>query len=205
MSTRGKRFGQVIAGVVVGLGLAEAAFWVRDDGAFPHVAFYVSDDTLGARLQPNASQRIAFGGNPTTTITTNAKGYRGPDWPAPAANQGKSEILVVGDSQVYGLGVEHDATFSSVLATEAKRVVLNGTSSVLYATIGDLVDPDRLPRAFGLFYTINSVCGLIVPLVFGLIGDLFSVSASIAICGILAFATLPLCLLLARALPRMHN
>lgn len=84
-------------------------------------------------------------------------------------------------------------------------VALNGTSSVLYATIGDVVDPDRLPRAFGLFYTINSVCGLLVPLVFGLIGDLFSVSASIAICGILAFATLPLCLLLARALPRTHN
>jgi len=30
-------------------------------------------------------------------------------------------------------------------------------------------------------------------------------SVSIAICGILAFATLPLCLLLARALPRTHN
>ncbi len=84
-------------------------------------------------------------------------------------------------------------------------IALNGTSSVLYATIGDVVDPDRLPRAFGLFYTINSVCGLIVPLVFGLIGDLFSVSASIAICGVLAFATLPLCFLLARALPRTHN
>ncbi|MCX7137725.1 MAG: MFS transporter [Proteobacteria bacterium] len=84
-------------------------------------------------------------------------------------------------------------------------IALNGTSSVLYATIGDLVDPDRLPRAFGLFYTINSVCGLIVPLVFGLIGDLFSVSVSIAICGILAFATLPLCIPLARALHPTHN
>jgi MFS family permease len=81
-------------------------------------------------------------------------------------------------------------------------IALNGTSSVLYATIGDVIDPDRLPRAFGLFYTINSVCGLIVPLVFGYIGDALGVSTSIAICGLLAFATLPLCLLLARALPR---
>jgi MFS family permease len=54
-------------------------------------------------------------------------------------------------------------------------IALNGTSSVLYATIGDVIDPDRLPRAFGLFYTINSVCGLIVPLVFGYIGDAFGV------------------------------
>jgi len=81
-------------------------------------------------------------------------------------------------------------------------IALNGTSSVLYATIGDVIDPDRLPRAFGLFYTINSVCGLIVPLVFGYIGDAFSVATSIAICGALAFATLPLCYMLARALPR---
>ncbi len=79
-------------------------------------------------------------------------------------------------------------------------IALNGTSSVLYATIGDVVDPDRLPRAFGLFYTVNSVCGLIVPLVFGLIGDAFGVSSSIALCGLLAFATLPLCLTLKRAL-----
>lgn len=81
-------------------------------------------------------------------------------------------------------------------------IALNGTSSVLYATIGDVIDPDRLPRAFGLFYTINSVCGLIVPLVFGYIGDTLGISSSIAICGFLAFLTLPLCYLLARALPR---
>ena len=79
-------------------------------------------------------------------------------------------------------------------------VALNGTSSVLYATIGDVIDKDRLPRVFGLFYTINSVCGLIVPLVFGLIGDAFGVALSIAICGLLAFATLPLCIVLKRAL-----
>jgi MFS family permease len=84
-------------------------------------------------------------------------------------------------------------------------IALNGTSSVLYATIGDVVDPDRLPRAFGLFYTLNSVCGLIVPLVFGYIGDAFGVELSIAICGVLAFATLPLCFTLARALRPADN
>jgi FSR family fosmidomycin resistance protein-like MFS transporter len=84
-------------------------------------------------------------------------------------------------------------------------IALNGTSSVLYATIGDVVDKDRLPRAFGLFYTINSVCGLIVPLLFGVIGDMFSVSTAIAICGLLAFATLPLCLMLKRALHPAHR
>ena len=79
-------------------------------------------------------------------------------------------------------------------------VALNGTSSVLYATIGDLVEKDRLPRVFGLFYTINSVCGLIVPLAFGVIGDALGVATSIALLGLLAFVTLPLCLMLKPAL-----
>lgn len=79
-------------------------------------------------------------------------------------------------------------------------VALNGTSSVLYATIGDLVDEDRLPRAFGLFYTIGSICGLVSPLAFGAIGDALGISASIALIGVLVFLTLPLCLMLKPAL-----
>ncbi len=79
-------------------------------------------------------------------------------------------------------------------------VALNGTSSVLYATVGDLVEPDRLPRAFGLFYTINSACGLVVPLAFGVIGDALGITTSIAILGLLPFATLPLCVMLRPAL-----
>ena len=94
---------------------------------------------------------------------------------------------------------------AAYLALPLLGIALNGTSSVLYATIGDVIDPDRLPRAFGLFYTINSVCGLIVPLVFGVIGDTFGVAASIAICGLLAFTTLPLCYTLARALGHQHK
>ena len=79
-------------------------------------------------------------------------------------------------------------------------VALNGTSSVLYATIGDLVEQDRLPRVFGLFYTISSVCSLIVPLLFGAVGDVIGITATIALIGMLVFLTLPLCLILKPAL-----
>lgn len=79
-------------------------------------------------------------------------------------------------------------------------VALNGTSSVLYATIGDLVEKDRLPRAFGLFYTLGAICGLASPLAFGVIGDALGVSTSIVLIGLLAFVTLPLCLMLKPAL-----
>jgi len=73
-------------------------------------------------------------------------------------------------------------------------VVLQGTSSVLYATIGDLVEEDRLPRAFGLFYTVGSLCGIAAPLVYGMIGDLAGVQNAILVLGCAVLLTLPLCL-----------
>jgi len=75
-------------------------------------------------------------------------------------------------------------------------VVLNGTSSVLYATVGDFVEQDRLPRAFGFFYTLGSLCGIAAPLGYGLIGDLYGVETSIAIIGVAIFLTVPLAVLL---------
>ena len=75
-------------------------------------------------------------------------------------------------------------------------VVVNGTSSVLYATVGDFVEQDRLPRAFGLFYTLGSLCGIAAPLGYGLIGDRYGVETSIAIIGIAIFLTVPLAMLL---------
>lgn len=75
-------------------------------------------------------------------------------------------------------------------------IVLQGTSSVLYATIGDLVEQERLPRAFGLFYTLGSTCGIAAPLAYGLAGDHFGVGSAIALMGLAIFVTLPLCAVL---------
>ena len=79
-------------------------------------------------------------------------------------------------------------------------VVLQGTSSVLYATIGDLVDKERLPRAFGFFYTLGSLCGIAAPLGYGLLGDTAGVENAIAVIGIAVLLTLPLCLALRPAM-----
>lgn len=75
-------------------------------------------------------------------------------------------------------------------------IVLQGTSSVLYATIGDLVEQARLPRAFGLFYTLGSTCGIAAPLGYGLAGDHFGVANALALMGIAVLLTLPLCAVL---------
>ena len=89
---------------------------------------------------------------------------------------------------------------AAFLLLPAIGVVLQGTSSVLYATTGDLVDQDRLPRAFGLIYTLGSICGIAAPLGYGLTGDLFGVTSAIALMGIAIFITLPLCAMLRPAI-----
>ncbi|MBX3650992.1 MAG: MFS transporter [Burkholderiales bacterium] len=79
-------------------------------------------------------------------------------------------------------------------------VVLQGTSSVLYATTGDLVEQERLSRAFGLIYTLGSVCGIAAPLGYGLAGDHFGITSAITLMGLAIFLTLPLCVMLRPAI-----
>lgn len=79
-------------------------------------------------------------------------------------------------------------------------VVLQGTSSVLYATIGDLVDRERLPRTFALFYTVGSLCGIAAPLGYGLLGDMSGVETSLGVIGLAVLLTVPLCAVLRPAL-----
>lgn len=113
---------KVLLGVTLGLVIAEVAFNLRDHGAFPHVNFYTEDAELGVTLLPNASMQLQVAGtNPVTTAATNSRGFRTPEWPQPA----DGEVLVVGDSQVFGLGVEENETFSAKLQEALKHTVLN--------------------------------------------------------------------------------
>lgn len=75
-------------------------------------------------------------------------------------------------------------------------IALNGTSSVLYGTVGDFVEPTRQSRAFGLFYTLGIGAGATAPLVAGLLSDVWGVGATLTVLGGLAFLTLPLCRIL---------
>jgi predicted MFS family arabinose efflux permease len=80
-------------------------------------------------------------------------------------------------------------------------IALNGTSSVLYGTVPDLVTPERRGRAFGVFYTGSIGGGAIAPAVFGLLGDAYSVTAALVVVTGTVLVTLPLAAVLRPYLP----
>ena len=71
---------------------------------------------------------------------------------------------------------------------------LNGTSSVLYATVADFVPARRRARLYGLFYTTNEGGTVLAPICYGLVADLFSLRATIALMGLATAAILPVSL-----------
>jgi MFS family permease len=81
-------------------------------------------------------------------------------------------------------------------------VALNGTSSVLYGSVPDLVEPARRTRAFGIFYTGTIGAGAVSPVLYGLLGDAVGVPATLVVVAAVVLVTLPVTLALRPALAR---
>jgi MFS family permease len=79
-------------------------------------------------------------------------------------------------------------------------VALNGTSSVLYGSVPELVAPDKRQRAFGIFYTGTIGAGAVSPALYGLLGDTLGVSSALMVVAGAVLLTLPLTLALRPAL-----
>jgi MFS family permease len=79
-------------------------------------------------------------------------------------------------------------------------LALNGTSSVLYGTVPELVTRERRARAFGVFYTATIGAGAIAPVFYGLFSDALGVPAMMLLVAAVVLATLPLAWLLRPAL-----
>ena len=73
-------------------------------------------------------------------------------------------------------------------------ITLNGTSSVLYSSVAEMVPNARRSRMYGFFYTTNESGSFAAPLFYGLIADIFSVRVSMVIMGILTAVILPVSL-----------
>jgi len=71
-------------------------------------------------------------------------------------------------------------------------VALNGTSSVIYGTVPELVSTDRRETAFGVLYTCTIGAGALSPILFGFSGDAMGLSMTTTVIAALVLLTLPL-------------
>jgi MFS-type transporter involved in bile tolerance (Atg22 family) len=89
---------------------------------------------------------------------------------------------------------------AAMVLLPAIGVALNGTSSVLYGTVAELVPAERRARAFGIFYTCTIGAGAISPSIYGLLSDIAGVPSALVVVGLLVLVVLPLTLALRPAL-----
>jgi MFS transporter, FSR family, fosmidomycin resistance protein len=79
-------------------------------------------------------------------------------------------------------------------------IALNGTSSVLYGTVPELVSVQERERAFGIFYTGTIGAGALAPVLYGLLGDAIDLSAALGLLAAIVLLTLPMAWRLTRVL-----
>lgn len=71
-------------------------------------------------------------------------------------------------------------------------IVLNGTSSVLYATVAEITSPAGRSRGYGIYYGITLGCGAISPMIYGLVTDSLGLPFTIMTTALMVLITLPL-------------
>jgi MFS transporter, FSR family, fosmidomycin resistance protein len=79
-------------------------------------------------------------------------------------------------------------------------VALNGTSSVLYGTVPDLVTVRQRETAFGVFYTGTIGAGALAPALYGVFGDAIGLTPAMLLVAVIVLLTLPLAWQLTRVL-----
>ena len=84
-------------------------------------------------------------------------------------------------------------------------VMLNGTSSVLYGTVPELVTAKRIERAFALFYTGTLGSSALAPVLYGRLGDAAGPIWAAIAAALTALAVVPLMLVLSPRLVPSAN
>jgi FSR family fosmidomycin resistance protein-like MFS transporter len=90
----------------------------------------------------------------------------------------------------------------SLILLPVLGVMLNGTSSVLYGTVPELVEPHRIERAFAIFYTGVLGSSAFAPVLYGRLGDAAGLIRATVAAAITALAVVPLMLILSPSLKR---
>jgi lysophospholipase L1-like esterase len=162
-STRRRRWSFVVTALLLGLvcsaGLVELVFrlaWTPPLPEFQQAGMYVATADGDIALQPGYRGTLditlgAGSGKRVTAVAVNGIGLRGDDLPPKAA--GERRLLVLGDSMVFGYGVEVGealpARLQSALAEAGPQVTVGNGGIPGYGTKHAVAHMARLEGSFG--------------------------------------------------------
>lgn len=81
---------------------------------------------------------------------------------------------------------------SSLLLAPFLGVALNGTSSVLYGSVPELVSEEHRKQAFSIFYTATLGSGAVAPAIYGLLSDAVGINIAVVLVAGTVLAAIPL-------------
>jgi len=81
---------------------------------------------------------------------------------------------------------------NAILLSPILGVALNGTSSVLYGSVPELVSEERRKQAFAIFYTATIGAGALSPLFYGMTSDIVGVKNTVIMVALVVLLTIPL-------------
>lgn len=81
---------------------------------------------------------------------------------------------------------------TAVLFSPLIGIALNGTSSVLYGSVPELVSEERRQQAFAIFYTLTIGSGAVSPSIYGVVSDVVGIQNAVVIVAIAVLLTIPL-------------
>ena len=163
----------VLCGLVL-LALLAVEFGVRTgflrlSGPLAHPSYVRHDPWLGWSNRPNASQQHVTD-DFDVTVRVNEHGFRGAPWPG--LRGGQARVLVLGDSQIFGWGVEDHECATALLGESHPEWDVINAGVIGYGTCQEFVLLKRLlpvtqPRVVVVVFSPNDPLEMISRLAYG--------------------------------------
>jgi FSR family fosmidomycin resistance protein-like MFS transporter len=143
-------------------------------------------------LQSKGADLPTIGIALTLTFTGGAAGKLVCGWLGVRLGMVRATLLTEGLTAAGILVLLPLPLFAGLAVLPLIGVALNGTSSIIYGTVPELVAPERRQRAFSIFYTGGIGAGALSPILYGFVSDVVDVPATMMAIAVIVLITLPL-------------
>lgn len=106
----------------------------------------------------------------------------------------RSVIVTESITAICICGVVNLSLGSSLLLAPFLGIALNGTSSVLYGSVPELVSEEHRKQAFSIFYTATLGSGAVSPVIYGILSDCVGIKITVVLVAIVVLIAIPLTL-----------